>query len=279
MSKISSKKKKNKIGETNKMKKILFILIFGVVFLPSYIFAQDAIVEEYLQQYSQGKMNEVRTALPDLLVEYPNDPGVKLLLAIVLEDADKALDIYKDIIQKYPESKWADDAYWRLLEYYAVKNDVEKAEFELGNFRKRYPTSEFLIPATDVVRTCRSFVNAREKQEKSNNLKEKSETANKTGKEIENSVPKKETENNDTKMTGKNFGLQVGVFSTVEKAEDEKAKLMAKRLRTSIEEKMVNGKKMFAVVIGNYSSMEAAEAAKQIIQQQCDSCSPIIYQK
>jgi hypothetical protein len=36
---------------------------------------------------------------------------------------------------------------------------------------------------------------------------------------------------------------------------------------------------MFAVVIGNYSSMEAAEAAKQIIQQQCGNCNPVIYQK
>jgi hypothetical protein len=258
-----------------KIKYIIVALFILMSTVPS--FAQDAIVNEYLQQYSQGKMNEVRTALPDLLVEYPNDPGVKLLLAIVLEDADKALEIYKDIIMKGPESPWADDAYWRLVQYFAVKGDVDKAEFELANFRKRYPTSEYLITATDVVRTCRSFINTSEKKAKAAEKKGISESENKTSQKSENQVPKKETGTNDVKSG--NYGLQVGVFSTLEKAESEKEKFMSNRLRTSIEEKMVEGKKMFAVVIGNYSSMEAAEAAKQIIQQQCGNCNPVIYQK
>jgi len=80
----------------------ILVGIFLITFLNLY--SQDKVVGEYLQQYAQGKMNEVRSALPDLLVEYPNDPGVKLLLAVVLEDADKAVDIYKDIVQNIRES-------------------------------------------------------------------------------------------------------------------------------------------------------------------------------
>lgn len=257
------------------MKFRYIIAILFILFGPAANYAQDAIVSEFLQQYSQGRMAEVRTALPDLLVEYPTDAGVKLLLAVVLEDADKALEIYKEIIAKSPESPWADDAYWRLVQYYGVKGDIDKAEFELANFRKRYPTSEFLLTATDVVRTCRSFTNSIEKKLKA--VEKKSAEAEKAGQKPEGSNQKKENSAGDSKQSG-SYGLQVGVFGTLEKAEIEKERFMANRLRTTIEEKLVEGKKMFAVVIGNYSSMDAAEAAKQIIQQQCN-CNPVIYQK
>ncbi|HAW08901.1 MAG TPA: hypothetical protein DCW42_07010 [Bacteroidetes bacterium] len=248
----------------------ILVGIFLITFLNLY--SQDKVVGEYLQQYAQGKMNEVRSALPDLLVEYPNDPGVKLLLAVVLEDADKAVDIYKDIVQKYPESQWADDAYWRLIQYYAIKSDVEKAEYELDNFRKRYPTSDYLTTATDVVRTAKSIATTKSK-EASKKITEASITTD-VKKEV-----KSEEKPAETKTIGPiTYGLQVGIYSTKQAADTERERFLKQRLRTSIEEKVVEGEKKYAVVIGNYSSMESAEAAKVIIQQQCN-CTPLIYKK
>ena len=242
-------------------------------FLLSFInlYSQDKVVGDYLQQYAQGKMNEVRSALPDLLVEYPNDPGVKLLLAVVLEDADKAVDIYKEIVQKYPDSQWADDAYWRLIQYYAVKNDVEKAEYELDNFRKRYPTSDFLTPATDVVRTAKSIATNKAKENAAPTKVEAITNAKVDVKPVEKPI--------EAKIQGPiTYGLQVGLYSSMQAAETERERFLKQRLRTSIEEKIVEGEKKYAVVIGNYSSMESAEAAKVIIQQQCN-CAPVIYKK
>lgn len=253
------------------MKYRISILIGVFYFSCISLFSQDKVVSEYLQQYAQGKMNEVRSALPDLLVEYPNDPGVKLLLAVVLEDADKAVDIYKEIVQKFPESQWADDAYWRLIQYYAVKNDVEKAEYELDNFRKRYPTSDFLTPATDVVRTAKSVTNAKSKEVAVTPKIDVSANSKTEVKSVEKQV--------DVKTLGPTtYGLQVGLYSSLQAAEAERERFMKQRLRTSIEEKIVEGEKKYAVVIGNYSSMESAEAAKVIIQQQCN-CTPVIYKK
>lgn len=256
--------------------KFLIIIVFILIsFGP--LLSQEKTITEYLQLYSQGKMNEVLAALPDLLVEYPNDPGVKLLLAVVSENAEKAVEIYKEIVQKYPESQWADDAYWRLLQYYAVKGDVDKAEYELNNFRKRYPTSEYLPAATDVVRTARSIANSKLKQIQEN-LK-KDENLQTTSQELKKTTAEPpKVEKSESKSGPVTYGLQVGVYSTLETAEAEKEKFLKKRLRTTIEEKIINGQKRFAVVIGNYSSRESAEAAKQIIQQQCE-CEPIIYEK
>lgn len=259
------------------MKQKFFIVIIFAIFSANILHSQEKTITEYLQLYSQGKMNEVLAALPDLLVEYPNDPGVKLLLAVVSENAEKAVEIYKEIVQKFPESQWADDAYWRLLQYYAVKGDVDKAEYELNNFRKRYPTSEYLPPATDVVRTARSIANAKLKQIEENLKKDEAQQIpSQQTKKTTTDQPK--VEKIESKSGTVTYGLQVGVYSTLETAEAEKEKFLKKRLRTTIEEKIINGQKRYAVVIGNYSSKESAEAAKQIIQQQCE-CEPIIYEK
>jgi len=41
---------------------------------------------------------------------------------------------------------------------------VEKAEYELDNFRKRYPTTDYLTTATDVVRTAKSIATTKTKE-------------------------------------------------------------------------------------------------------------------
>jgi cell division protein FtsN len=74
------------------------------------------------------------------------------------------------------------------------------------------------------------------------------------------------------------YGLQVGIYNERASAESEKEKFLAKRMRTTVAEKQVAGKLRYAVVIGHYSSIEAAEAAKIIVGQQC-GCEPLIYEK
>jgi cell division protein FtsN len=50
------------------------------------------------------------------------------------------------------------------------------------------------------------------------------------------------------------------------------------RLKADIVIKEINGIERYAVVIGDYSSRESAEAAKNIVQQQCE-CTPLIFEK
>ncbi len=54
-------------------------------------YGQSEKIKEYLKMVEEGKVTEVKLALPDLLAEYPNDPGVQFLHASVLEDATKAV--------------------------------------------------------------------------------------------------------------------------------------------------------------------------------------------
>ncbi|GAB5465522.1 MAG: hypothetical protein Kapaf2KO_09580 [Candidatus Kapaibacteriales bacterium] len=114
----------------------------------------------YLTMIADGRLQDVKAKLPDLMVERPNDPGVQLLLGVVIDDAFKALDIYKKITETYPDSEWADDAYWRIVQFYAVMGDTTQAKNELTSFRRKYPTSGYLVPAIDVVRSSIAMTKA-----------------------------------------------------------------------------------------------------------------------
>lgn len=406
----------NKINTNSKTFFVFFIIAFSFLQFNNLISQdKDAIVNENLILVAKGKVQEVKAKLPDLLVEYPNYAGVKLLLAVVVEDASKAVDIYKDIVNNHSDNIWADDAYWRLIQYYAITGDISKAKEELEKFRTNYPTSPFIVSTAETVRFAESIVkyntnkittnNALNPTINSNNKPVDSELLILTGKPLDESKidetkidetkevepktesklepklenklekfkPKKQEVNEDeleeeidesekpadpkknnshlsvnqenkksnhidaehnsdgelvvltnkepsledeikvrqniskqlvkgkieeekrnvleetpevTTLTKveeiedkpKTFGLQVSIYSSQETAELEMKKYLKQRMRTEVRPKVVDGNKMYAVVIGNYSSRESAEGARPIVEQQCN-CSPIIFEK
>jgi cell division protein FtsN len=139
--------------------KIIFIIVSLILIQLSNLglFAQKEEVTKNLRLVAYGRIDEVRAIIPDLLAKYPDDPGVKLLHGTILEDAFLALEVYQGILKNYPESPWADHAYWRIVQFYAVLGDTAKAQAELANFRSRYPASTFIGPASDVVRSSVSL--------------------------------------------------------------------------------------------------------------------------
>lgn len=287
------------------MKRILLVLL--LLLFPLGLLSQTQHVTDNLRLVALGKINEVRSRIPELLAQYPNDPGVKLLLGVVLEDAHKALDIYKEIVKDYPQSQWADNAYWRIIQFYAVLGDTTRAQNELDNFRVRYPTSPFLAPSSDVVRSSIIFARSNQKNvvESRNDYANNQITQPPQKATIDNTQTRLSNEDvvtrnlpvepeeividvydddisNDTIIAVEDedtyYGLQVGIYQNQDAAEEEKKRFLNRRLRTEVVEKLIDGKNMYAVVIGHYTSVDSAEMAKIIVKQQCN-CEPIIYQK
>lgn len=282
---------------------ILIILISGI-----NLYSQRDEVNKYLLSVAQGKTQPAKDNILELLAKYPNDPGVKLLHATIIENAYLAMDIYKGIIKEYPSSEWADDAQWRIIQFYSIVGDTAQANKELAFMRTNYSNSPFLGPANDVVRLALGVAKSEIRQTmdfnrpiKQNNdnpiLAKKEEvlmpTTEKVAKNIEQEKqkkleqdkpkPKEETPTNGNLNKNSNdenafYGLQVAIFTDKNTADNEKNKFLAQRMRTQVVEKNIDGQIMHAVVIGHYSSMESAEAAKIIVAQQC-KCEPIIYKK
>lgn len=270
--------------------------------------AQADRVRFYLQKVAQGKVDEVKKDLPDLLIDYPDDPGVLLLHAVIIDDAYKAVDIYEKIVKKYPTSEFSDEAYWRIVQFYAVKGDTGRASQELEQYRKLYPNSQYLVAATDAVRdaigvtkyTGKTSIISFSKNQvvKEESIKSKTQVVNddpqkSTDKKTDLAVkPKKDTEvkksmdikknNDDSKAATKKkgtWGLQVGIYSSEEAAQSEVDRFKEEyRLKADIMIKYVNDDMKWAVVIGDYSSRENAETAKNVVQDKCN-CSPMILEK
>ncbi len=292
------------------MRYLLSLIAISFLFISYKAEAQSEQVRHLMGVVASGNVHDAKAQIPDLLAAYPGDPGVQLLHGVVIDDAFRAFEIYKRIVSQYPDSEWADDAYWRIVQFHAILGDTTKAKYELGNFRKRFPKSEYLLPATDIVRSAIGL--AKKSNKKQEVVYKPSSTSYQTQtKKIEDKpqvkiiepVEKKQAvaepvqektpavaqvshseekenepiEQYDMPSKGK-YGLQVGIYSTTGAANAEMRKFMSQGLITKVIEKDVDGDNMYAVVIGDYSSLESAEAAKSIVANQC-KCNPIIYKK
>lgn len=247
------------------------------ILFASVLNAQSLKITDYLKKVALGKSDEVKLALPDLLAEFPDDPGVQLLHAVVIEDAFKALDIYKEIVRKYPDSQWADDAFWRIIQFYAVIGDSSQARISLDKFRQNYPSSEYLAPATDIVASSIKIIKLGGKQNVVSKVAS-TKTDISTVKSMDTTKKQEDVKQDNNKNETGFWGLQVGVFRSKDKAFAERDAFLKQRLRTEVVEKEVNDETLFAVVIGNYTTKDAAEAAKEIVEKQCN-CKPIVFKK
>lgn len=280
------------------------LALFVASLLPAQ--ATDNIVRAKLRQVALGNASDVRAELPDLLRTYPNDAGMQFLNATLMTDGVKALPQFVRIVRENPQSIWADDAQWRVVQIYALRKDTSNARSELQNFRRNYPTSEFLLFAAEIVKstvglpptfttyrnpvvvasTARSVpvpttakplekpTTTTSEPVKSSSVKPESKTEPTPPQTLHN-APEANTENNAQE---ERYTLQVGIYSSRESAIADVQKLLKARLRSDVIEKSTDGSARFAVTVGNYSSREAAEKAKAVVQKAC-SCVPFVVVK
>jgi cell division septation protein DedD len=277
---------------------IVFFTLSGEAFSQT----SSAIVNNRLRMVAMGKVDEVRAGMQELMSSFPNDEGVMFLEAITTDNALRALRIYEGIVRNKPRSEWADDAQWRVVQYYALKRDTSRANLELQNYRKNYPNSEFLLSATDIVKATVGFPRGNARTLSSANAATTGNTISRTppapkevikepAKELakepvkevlkepaKTEIPKAEKPNEEIILKPTRYALQIAVYSDHEAAQAEANRFKNKRMRAAVLLKDVEGEKRFAVVIGDYSSRESAEKAQPVVQTQCE-CAPFIIEK
>ena len=270
---------------------VLSAILLGLCTSPLAL-GQASIVRNRLQSLAMGKLDEVKRDLPDLLAEFPDDPGVQFLHASVLEDMSKSLPMYQRIVKEQPDCEWSDDAQWRIVHYYAMKRDTAKAREEMQNFRSSYPKSELLLTAYDLLRATVGGAGRPSKQtiKQENKTEQKAEEKkiNKKDSVAKNSkvmkmdsslITRGNISNPKTNRIETLFTLQVGVFKTKAAAEQEFEDYKAKRMKVNLtDRKMPDGSLRYVVTIGEYTSRKNAEAGVALVKDVCN-CTPLIIQK
>jgi outer membrane protein assembly factor BamD (BamD/ComL family) len=122
---------------------------FLLCWLVTLLSAQN--VDRYLALLEQGRLEEVRTALPDLLAQYPDNPGVLYLKGVAAVNGDSSVAYYRRLIQRYPNSPYADDAAVRIGEYLYARGLYSQASEQLRSVPLLYPRSEHAERAMELM--------------------------------------------------------------------------------------------------------------------------------
>jgi cell division septation protein DedD len=230
------------------MQKVKIILV--AVFLSLCVmdsFAQETDIVPYLKQIEAGKKQVVLNELPDLKNDHPNDPSLLFLEGILTENGQNAVVIYKEVVNKYPNSKYADAAVYRIYSYYYALGIYQTAKTYLDMLKKNYPNSPYIkiaerkIPTKDEVTSEANVV--------------KTEPPAKT-----QDNPKPENKNLDYKFT-----IQAGAFSNSENALSLLKKFEDAGFYSEIKKKDVAGASFQVVFIGKFLSEDEAKNFLEVI--------------
>ena len=130
------------------MKKIINTIFY---FFISTILLYSQDVDKYLGLINEGRIDDVISALPELEALYKNDPSILFLKALVTEDGEKALLIYRDILKNYPDHKFADDVAMKIGEYLFSRGLYTQASKQFRLVPLVYSTTDHAQRATDLM--------------------------------------------------------------------------------------------------------------------------------
>tara|TARA_Y100001970_G_scaffold232159_1_gene288828 strand:+ start:545 stop:1333 length:789 start_codon:yes stop_codon:yes gene_type:complete len=124
------------------------ITVLYITFI-TFPFSQN--IDLYLSLIDEGKTEGVKETLPELISKYPNNPGVLYIEAILTQDGNASVDIYKQILEKYSGTKYAPYAAMKIGEYFYARGLYTQASKLLKNIPIKYPRFSDVQRATNLM--------------------------------------------------------------------------------------------------------------------------------
>ena len=106
--------------------------------------AQEKEVTNSLSLIEKGQADSAKIILSTLLKKYPSNSSVIYLDAVLTEDGSKAISKYQKVYDKYPTSKFADAALYKVYSYYYALGNYNKANSIMQQLKNNYPESNYL---------------------------------------------------------------------------------------------------------------------------------------
>lgn len=219
------------------MKKIL-MSGFVLCLLPIGAVAQsdktnEPDIQRRLEMIERGQEEAVKAELPTLITNYQNHPGVLFLQAVLSTDGMEAAKMYQSIVDNFPRSEWADDALYKLYQYYYSIGLYKTADQKLDQLKREYPFSAYAADEPPV-RTRRPPAQAQE-------------------------PPANVRRPGTVEKYATRFTVQVGAFSTLQNAEELKTRFEREGYVSNIFTIVRDGKKLHKVWVGEFPTQEEAK--------------------
>jgi hypothetical protein len=185
-----------------------------------------------LELIEKGQGDVVRSELPTLMTNFQNHPGVLYLQGVLTSDGAEASKIYQSIVDNFPKSEWADDALYKLYQYYYSIGLYKTADQKLDQLKRDYPYSTY---ATD------------------QKVAEEPKAA------IPVEPPAKVTPPSKGKKSTVVFTVQAGTFRELQNAEELKSRFEKDGYASHIFTIVNGGKKFHKVWVGEFATQDEAK--------------------
>ena len=230
-----------------------------VVALPFSLRAQgaDAEVAKYLAMVDGGRADAVKGEIPALLAKYPNNPGVLYLQGVTTTEGAEAVRIFQSIVDNFPSSEWADDALYKVYQFYYSLGLYRTAELKLVQLRKNYPASKYVnaakdakelpdeVPSGAAVTTAPAVTVPAVPQEQAPRP----------------AVPQEQAPRPAAAQGQERFTLQIGAYTTSANAERQRSLFEGLGYPVEVINRVKEGRSLFLVLVGTYASAEEARGA------------------
>lgn len=240
---------------------LLLLLSGSLLSAPAQTGSPD--IHALVAQVNAGSGDAVREQLPALLSEHPNDPGVLYLQALLTREGADAVRTYQSIVDNFPKDEWADDALFKVYQFYYALGLYRTADLKMNQLKTEYPTSPLLTgepPATIPVPV--SVAPEVPKPGLPPPEDQVHPVTPKTEPMVQDPAPvlPPVTTRADS-VIHVHFSLQVGAFTLHANAAAEKSRFEALGYDAEMLSKVRDTKSLFIVMIGNYATYDEAKAA------------------
>ena len=189
-------------------------------------------IQKRLELIEKGQGDVIKAELPTLMTNFQNHPGVLYLQAVLTTDGTEAAKIYQSIMDNFPRSEWADDALFKLYQYYYSIGLYKTADQKLEQLKRDYPSSTY---AAD------------------QKVSEEPKVAPPP------EAPAKVSRPSKGEKSSVVYTVQAGTFSVLQNAEELKSRFEKDGYSSHIFTIVNNGKKFHKVWVGEFSKQEEAK--------------------
>jgi hypothetical protein len=234
--------------------------------------AQSPDVKPLLKQVANGWTADAKKALPDLLIDHPNDPAVLFLHASLVEEPSRAVPLYERVVDAFPKSEWADDALLRLIMVWSSRRDTARARKSLVLFRDAYASSELLTAAADMVRVTVGLPLANER-----NATTASKPADAKA-TVTKPSPAKTTEATPVESAPTSYAIQVGTYRNKNQADEMANSFRKRRMKASVTSNKRGPTQAWSIMVGEYADEGAASTDVPQVRSIC-KCRAFVVKK
>jgi cell division septation protein DedD len=241
---------------------VLFLLSVVIFSAAAQTGAPD--IKALVAKVNAGAGEEVREQLPALLSEHPNDPGVLYLQALLTREGADAVRTYQSIIDNFPKSEWADDALFKVYQFYYALGLYRTAEIKMDQLKASYPNSPYATQQSPMQTEAPAPVTGTPEAPKTEAAKPgippSPDQTQPVEPKTEPAPQEKPARQTDTAIPVR-YSLQVGAFAEHANAVAEKSRFEGLGYTAEMISKVRDTKSLFIVMVGSYGTYDEAKAA------------------